>query len=923
MYETFSHTLFQSRSRNERSFVINMDKPNKLTEATQKAEDYLHPQFNPIIQQYALRADAMYVATAALAESLDLESVLNTLLEYLESLVPFDSANVMLFEPDTQLRIRAMRGYKKWTHELETIRNIAPVVQTSPVLQAALKKSIIIDNTQVYPDWKYVPTIAFIKNWIGVPLKIGGKTIGLYSLDKTIPGFFTQEHVQLAEMMAAPAAAAIRNARLHEQVQAQALELEQRVAERTEGLDQQYQRQAALAHLKISLNEPNELDEVLEQVVQATTKLLPASAASIVLWDSVSESFYTSASTTPQMDKEAPVQRVRRKGGATRWIIDHKQPLAVSNVRNDPFQANQMLADYGYQAYVGIPLISGDDCLGVLYGLDNEIHDYKQFDIDFLTALANHAAVAIENIRLFQAVRTNEARLRSVITHAPVLLFALNQAGDVTFAKGKGFDALKLKPDEVEGRSYLEVLRPFPEIIQDCQRALAGESFQTTKTIMKMTWDVKYAPFCDEAENEYNVLGVATDVTELHRVQKEQERMHLQTKKILNRTESLYQVAQSVAVVSDLTHLLQAIVSNVADVLPANRAAIYIVDLEKKLVKEFVISGPGGNQNHIALFDTLWNGLTGWVLRESKPILSLKGKPDPRETTKIQKIRQSHQAGSIIVVPLQYQNQMMGTMTAIRQPDEPDFVEEDVSLLMAIANQVTSAIQTAYLNQQVQMHILQLEDRVTERTQELSHANEQLLELGHLKTKFMNDVSHELRTPLTNLKLYLKLLERKPEEHERYIQVLNKSADRLTNLVEAILRLSHLEIDKSRLAFQPISLNQITRNVIESFTDRVLEKGLRISFIPEEEGETAVFGDPKQLADVISCLISNAINYTIEGKIDICTSLDSARDHVILEVNDTGVGIADEDKPHIFEPFYRGNYASQSTIPVLGIGLTL
>jgi len=69
-----------------------MEKSNKLPEAIQKAENHSQLQLEQTIQQYALRADAMYVATAALAESLDLESVLNTLLEYLESLVPFDSA---------------------------------------------------------------------------------------------------------------------------------------------------------------------------------------------------------------------------------------------------------------------------------------------------------------------------------------------------------------------------------------------------------------------------------------------------------------------------------------------------------------------------------------------------------------------------------------------------------------------------------------------------------------------------------------------------------------------------------------------------------------------------------------------------------------------------------------------------------------
>jgi PAS domain S-box-containing protein len=94
------------------------------------------------------------------------------------------------------------------------------------------KQSIVIPDTTQEPTWQWMPGAYHVRNWMGVPLVVSGKVIGLYSLDKVEPGFFQPEHTRLAESLAARAASAIQNAQLFEQSQHYVAELEERIAER-------------------------------------------------------------------------------------------------------------------------------------------------------------------------------------------------------------------------------------------------------------------------------------------------------------------------------------------------------------------------------------------------------------------------------------------------------------------------------------------------------------------------------------------------------------------------------------------------------------------------------------------------------------------------------------------------------------------
>jgi signal transduction histidine kinase len=165
--------------------------------------------------------ETFHRANLALTRTLELDVVLETLLDFLAQLVPYDSANVMLLEADARLVVRSMRGYERWTDPEQT-RALVFNVDDTPVMQQLLtsQASMLISDTRTYPGWERPLGTEHVLSWMGVPLNAGGALIGIYSMDKAEPGFFTPDHVQLAESLAAQAAVAIQNARLFAEVQA-------------------------------------------------------------------------------------------------------------------------------------------------------------------------------------------------------------------------------------------------------------------------------------------------------------------------------------------------------------------------------------------------------------------------------------------------------------------------------------------------------------------------------------------------------------------------------------------------------------------------------------------------------------------------------------------------------------------------------
>ncbi len=202
-----------------------------------------------------------------------------------------------------------------------------------------------------------------------------------------------------------------------------------------------------------------------------------------------------------------------------------------------------------------------------------------------------------------------------------------------------------------------------------------------------------------------------------------------------------------------------------------------------------------------------------------------------------------------------------------------------------------------------------------------------LKEVDRLKSQFVSDVSHELRTPLTNIRLYLDLLERVQDKGrvDRYLETLSRESDRLANLIDDLLSLSRLDVGATTFQPRMVDLNQLLTSLVADRTSLATKQGLAIE-IQLEDDLPQITGDERLLGQIFTNLLTNAMNYTAEGG-TICIRAKRGAHQglagVIVEVEDTGLGIAPEEQVDIFKRFFRGDASRSTGAPGTGLGLAI
>jgi len=233
-------------------------------------------------------------------------------------------------------------------------------------------------------------------------------------------------------------------------------------------------------------------------------------------------------------------------------------------------------------------------------------------------------------------------------------------------------------------------------------------------------------------------------------------------------------------------------------------------------------------------------------------------------------------------------------------------------------------LENARLVHQLQSWNAELEQKVEERTHKLAEANRRLMVLDKMKADLLCSISHELRNPITNLKLQLDLLHHHIDapRRQKYLTALVTQVDALARLVADMLELMQIDGMQNQLVFTTVNFTMLVDDAVKSAAARLrqADKLLTLTFEPQPEA-LFVRGEQTQLALAVTHLLRNAINFTPRGTIRI--QMWEERAESCLQIQDTGIGIAEEDLPHIFERFFRGVNVSQSTIPGSGLGLSV
>ncbi|NDJ75297.1 MAG: GAF domain-containing sensor histidine kinase [Chloroflexi bacterium] len=281
--------------------------------------------------------------------------------------------------------------------------------------------------------------------------------------------------------------------------------------------------------------------------------------------------------------------------------------------------------------------------------------------------------------------------------------------------------------------------------------------------------------------------------------------------------------------------------------------------------------------------------------------------------------------------PVMVQGQLVGLLCCGAKSSDDPFTDSDLELMMTIANQAGVALRNARLVADLRRR----EMEQAELNRALSGTKEVLERLDEVKTDFITIASHELRTPLAQIRGYTDIMEAMNEQGmldqeqiEGMTGNLRKAADRLENLIGAMLDVSQLDVDAMDLRFAQTSIENVMRMAIEPLTESVRNRKLMLSARGLRD-LPPLQGDMQRLVQAFRNVVLNAIKFTPDGgRIDITGQMQD--DDILVTIKDSGIGIDPANHELIFEKFFRAHDPSLHSTGATkfmgagpGLGLTI
>ncbi len=285
-----------------------------------------------------------------------------------------------------------------------------------------------------------------------------------------------------------------------------------------------------------------------------------------------------------------------------------------------------------------------------------------------------------------------------------------------------------------------------------------------------------------------------------------------------------------------------------------------------------------------------------------------------------------------LVTPIVVQDELWGLLIVHQCEYSRQWHDREKILLQRIAEHLAIAIYQAKLYSELQQQKNTLEQHILDRTQDLRDTLITAQSASRAKSEFLATVSHELRSPLTTIIGMASTLLRHqshhtahitPQKQHDYLQTIRDRGEHLLTLINDILDLSEVEAGKTILQIQKFSLAQLAQHTIQLLQEKADTKQveLRLELLPEP----APFwfqADPQRVQQICFNLLSNAIKFTpAQGRVTLQVRLSG--DIAILQVEDTGIGIANEQRSFLFQKFQQLDTSYDRQYEGTGLGLAL
>jgi GAF domain-containing protein/CheY-like chemotaxis protein/HAMP domain-containing protein len=779
-------------------------------------------------------------------------------------------------------------------------------------------------------------------SYLGVPIKAGGETIGVISVQSTTrEGLFTDDSVRLLTTIAANAGAGIHTARLHTETQRNASQM------------------ATIATVGSDLSATLDLQKVIYTVVENVHDLFQATDTVLRLVDSGGKSLRTALALGNYA--EAHSEGVISLGqGITGSIAQSGIAEVIDNVDLDPRGVHIVGTpnqDEIPQTMMVAPLIAGNRTIGVLSVYkDRTTGVFSPVDLDFLVGLGRQAAFAIQNATLFrnQLVAREQAETLQAVTQSLSRTLSLEEVFDLILAElqkvvpynscsvqqwdgaysvivgGRGFpnihELLGLRFPTVDGDLSSYVLKGRqPYILEDVSASypyfknpefgggvihgwMGVPLIFGDRVIGMLTLDKYEEAFYTSEHAQLAMAFAAQAAVAIENARLfDTERAARQQAEVQSRQmATIASVGRELSATLDLQKVIRTVVENVHDLFQARDTILRIVEADGKSLRAALALGKYAEEFSTELL-ILGEGITGGIAQsgiaeviddlELDPRrVRIAGTPDHYETPQ-----------TMMVAPLIASNRTIGVLSVYKNRTEGTFSQVDLDFLVGLGRQAAIAMENS---------------RLFNEAQQSRAAAEQA---NKAKSTFLANMSHELRTPLNAIIGFTRIVRKKADGAlpEKQLENLDKvlfSSEHLLGLINTVLDIAKIEaghMDVIPAKFNPSALADQCVNLATPLLKANVNLEKQV-----DETIGIIFSDQDKIKQIVLNLLSNAAKFTHEGRILLSVQkLDAA--NLNISVRDSGIGISEEALGRIFEEFQQADSTTTRQYGGTGLGLAI
>jgi PAS domain S-box-containing protein len=842
-------------------------------------------------QSRAAEMEALNEVLRAASQSLDLKEILTNVLLKVFDVLQFDGGLITIFNEKRQKLERAVRlglPGKPPEDPAEGLDNsLCSLVFYSGEVLA------IRDMREGAPSDVSGELRAGLFNYLGIPLKAKGQTLGTLCVFRHSTDPIPDEAMNLAQSIANQLGIAIENARLFQEIE--------RHAEET----------ATLNRVITSVTRTLNLNESLQMIANEIASLTSALHVGIALVSEDKNSLVLTADAPVDPSGKSSVGiRIPIAGNPTAEpVLSSKKPLFINDTYNNPVTAEirDILKMRGTQSLFIWPIIAGDEPIGSL-GIDfaEPYHAIEEDKQRLIETILIQTSTAIQNARLFE----ESYRFRLGLEGSSDVVFITNLDGTIVYANPSF--------EKIYGYPLNEVVGQTPRIIKSGlipqeqythfwetllnKGTISGEITNRHKDGRLVSIQGTNSPILDASGELLGFLAIHTDITERKKAEAAIQRRN----EYLAATAEIGRLITSTL---DLDTLFSRTVSLVRERFAYYHAAIFILNENGTAAELREATGLAGEQmkanRHSIPVGS--KSVVGQASESGQPVVVNDVIENP--THKPNPLLPETRAEAAI--PLRISNRIIGVLDI--QSTNPDaFTQDDINILQSLADQVAVGIDNANSYELAQQAV------------------EELREVDRIKSQFLANMSHELRTPLNSIigfsRVILKGIDGPISElQQQDLSAIYNSGQHLLGLINDILDLSKIEAGKMELTFDDINLADTIKSVMSTAIGLVKDKSVELrQQVPPDL--PLVRADPMRIRQILLNLISNAAKFTELGSITVQAELQAApsgQAEILVKVTDTGPGISLEDQAKLFQPFSQVDDSPTRKTGGTGLGLSI